>query len=65
MPLASIRLGTYSVGGIGNGSLPIEYLIAISHELAEDKKSWFSGSVTRVCEREDSFSGVTCIQSQH
>jgi hypothetical protein len=47
VPLVSIRLGTYCAGGLGSGSLPIEYLIAISQELTDDKKSSFWGSSRR------------------
>jgi len=44
VPLVSIRERTYSTGGEGRGSFPSAYWIAISQELAADRKIWVSRS---------------------
>ncbi len=46
VPLRAILDPTYSLGGTGNVSLPIAYLIAISQELAAESNNSFAGSAS-------------------
>jgi len=60
----SIRKSTYSTGGTGRGSFPSAYWIAISQELAAERKIWSPGSWSSARACWDNRCGLACIHSQ-